>query len=61
MHANFDDYDGVRVMVVRCERSPEPIYLKDGNTNRFYVRTGPATEEMSVEEAVDYIKHRFNQ
>lgn len=61
MHVIFDDYKGARVMVVRCEQSPAPIFLKDGNTNRFYVRTGPATEEMSVEEAVDYIKHRFNQ
>lgn len=61
LHVNFDDYEGKRVMVVRCERSPEPIYLKDGNTERFYVRTGPATEEMSVEEAVAYINRRFNQ
>ena len=61
MHVNFDDYEGKRVMVVRCERSPEPIYLKDGNTERFYVRTGPATEEMSVEEAVAYINRHFSQ
>ena len=61
MHVNFDDYEGKRVMVVRCERSPEPIYLKDGKTERFYVRTGPATEEMSVEEAVAYINRHFSQ
>ena len=61
MRVNFDDYKGVRVMLVRCERSPEPIFLKDGNTERFYVRTGPATEEMSVEEAVDYINRHFNR
>ena len=61
LHVNFDDYKGKRIIVVRCERSSEPIYLKDGNTERFYVRTGPATEEMSVEEAVAYINRRFSQ
>lgn len=61
LHANFDDYDDVRVMVVRCERSPFPIYLEDGNIQRFYVRTGPATTELSLEEAHSYINHRFDQ
>jgi hypothetical protein len=60
LHANFDDYEDARVMVVHCEQSPFPIYLKDGDRERFYVRTGPATKELSGEEMLSYIKHRFN-
>lgn len=61
LHVNFDDYEGMRVMVVHCQRSPFPVYVKDGNTDRFYVRTGPATNELSGDQMVNYIKHRFNQ
>lgn len=61
VHVNFDEFNGKRVMVVRCDRSSFRVFVKDGNTDRFYVRTGPSTEEMSVEEAVDYINRRFNQ
>ena len=61
IHANFDDYEDHRVMVVRCERSPSPVYLKDGSLERFYVRTGPATTELSGGQMIDYIGHRFKQ
>ncbi len=67
MHTNFDDYadpdssdeDEVRVMVIKCEPSHTPVYLKDSNGERFYVRTGPATAELSISQANDYIKQRF--
>ncbi|MYB48155.1 MAG: DUF262 domain-containing protein [Dehalococcoidia bacterium] len=61
MHANFDDYEDHRVMVVRCEQSPTPVYLKDGNVERFYVRTGPATTELTGGQMLDYISNRFQQ
>ena len=61
LHANFDDYEDGRVMVVRCDRSSFPVYVKDGNIDRFYVRTGPATNEMSGDQMLNYIKHRFSQ
>lgn len=61
VHVNFDEFNGKRVMIVHCERSPFPVYVKDGNTQRFYVRTGPATNELSGDQMVNYIKHRFNQ
>ena len=68
MHANFDDYadidntdeDEVRVMVIKCEPSRTPVYLKDGNSECFYVRTGNATAELSISRANDYIKQRFS-
>ena len=55
----FEDYIGKRVLVVDCGRSPTPVYLKDGNREIFYVRTGPATSEMSVSESVEYVNQRF--
>src|SRR5262249_25123241 len=34
----FDDYDGVRVLVVECSASPTAAYVKDGLIEKFFVR-----------------------
>ena len=55
----FEDYEDKRVLVVDCGRSPSSVYVQDGDTELFYVRTGPATSEMSVSDSVEYISRRF--
>jgi hypothetical protein len=59
LHAHFDDHDDSRVMVVKCRKSPIPIFLKDGDTERFYIRTGPSTTELTASQTQDYVKQRF--
>jgi len=60
LHAHFDDHNDCRVMVVKCRRSPAPLYLKDGDVERFYIRTGPSSIELSASQTHEYIKQRFN-
>ncbi len=59
LHARFDDYDEHRVMVVKCQKSPAPVFLKDGDAERFFIRTGPSTTELSASQTQEYIKRRF--
>ena len=59
MHANFDDFEDGRVLTVRCERARSPVYVKNGNTYHFFIRSGPSTRELSVKDANDYINQRF--
>lgn len=59
MHAHFDDHEGCRVMVVKCNKSKVPVFLKDGDIERFYIRTGPATTELSASQTQEYIKQWF--
>ena len=59
IHANFNDYEDDRVLVVRCKKSSSPIYVTDSDAQHFYIRTGPSTTELSVSQAHDYIKQRF--
>ena len=61
MHMHFEDYDGERVMVIRCQKSPVAVFVKDGEHERFYVRTGPSTTELKASETQDYIKQRFDR
>ena len=60
LHVHFDDHDECRVMVVKCRKAPAPVYVKDGDTERFYIRTGPSTTELSPSQTQDYIKQRFS-
>jgi predicted HTH transcriptional regulator len=59
LHAHFDDHDDCRVMVVKCQKSPAPVFLKDGDTERLYIRTGPSSTELSPSQTQEYIKQRF--
>lgn len=43
-------------MVVKCRKSPTPVFLKDGDTERYYIRTGPSTTELSASQTQEYIK-----
>ena len=60
IHVHFEDYEGFRVMVVRCLRSPRPVYVKDGEAEYFYVRTGPSTTQLKPSTISGYVVHRFN-
>lgn len=59
LHVQFDDYEGARVMVIRCPRFPNPVFTKDGEVERFYVRTGPSTTELSLSQTQTYIQQHF--
>lgn len=46
------------VGVVQCSRSSDPVFLKDGNKEAFYIRNGPSSDELPVSQALRYIEHR---
>jgi hypothetical protein len=58
MHANFEDFDGEKVMVIRCSNSQTPVFVKDGNIERFFVRTGPSTTELTASQTQEYISRK---
>ncbi|MCK4267307.1 MAG: hypothetical protein KAX16_00635 [Actinomycetia bacterium] len=59
LHVRFDDHDDRRVMVVKCHEAHSPVFVKDGEVERFYIRTGPSTSELSASQTLEYIKQRF--
>lgn len=50
--------NGKTVGIVRCARSSEPVFLKEGNKEAFYIRNGPSSDELPVSKALKYIKQR---
>ena len=60
MHANFEDYEDDRVLVVHCEKARSAVYVTDGNAQHFYIRTGPSTTELNLSQSEEYIRQRFH-
>ncbi len=61
IHSHFEDHDGKRVLVVYCTKSPAAVFVKDGAVEKFFVRTGPSTTELSASQTQDYISRRFGK
>jgi len=59
LHPIFHEVQGKEVCRVVIEAARRPVYLRRGNAAHFYVRTGNATRELDVEEAVEHIAVRF--
>ena len=58
MHVHFENYHDTRVLVVRCPRPMAPVFVKDGDVERFFVRTGPSTTELTASQTQDFIRYR---
>lgn len=59
LHPRFDDYERVRVLAVECLPAKSPVFVKDGSVERFYVRTGASTTELTGGQAQEFIERRF--
>ena len=59
IHPHFEDYEGTRVFVVDCQKARQAAYVKDGNAERFYIRSGPATTELTASQMNEFIRQRF--
>jgi len=59
IHPRFADFEGKRVLVVRCDPSKSPAYVKDGDNERFYIRTSGTTTELRPSTVHEYIEQRF--
>ena len=53
------DYKGVRVLAARCRPSDAPIFSKEGNSEHFYIRSGPSTISLPPSATHSYIARRF--
>jgi len=61
IHPRFEDSDRHRVLAVECWPSKLPVFVKDGNVERFYIRTGAATSELTASQVQQYIEQRFKR
>jgi len=59
IHPRFDEHDGMTVMVIDCQPAKKPTFVKDGQVERFFVRTAASSIELTGRQMHDYIGDRF--
>jgi Putative DNA-binding domain len=59
LRLSFHDHAGADVCRLQIEPSPRAVYLKEGQDEGFYLRTGNSTRRLSTREVVDYAKSHW--
>jgi len=56
----FKELEDNYIMAIECKPANKEVFLKDSNNERFYIRTGASTLELTGHQMQDYIKTRFH-
>ncbi len=48
-------HDTYRIVAVECESSPDPVFLRVGKNEEFYVRSGPSSTKLSPSQIIRYL------
>ena len=62
-HAGFIAFQLVpmeeqKVLLIECQPSPSPVFLKISNEEEFYIRVGPGSRRLSTSGVVAYVTNR---
>lgn len=57
LETSLHHVDGKWIIVIEVKKASEPCFLKPDDI--FYVRTSPATEQLTGKDLLDYIKNNF--
>lgn len=60
VHCDFPEMNSQKICHISVESSPKPVFLKDGNQEEFFVRTGNTTTPLKLSEATAYIQRRWS-
>lgn len=58
---SIETIDEQNLLRVDCKASNIPVYMKEGNNEHFYIRTGPATTNLKLSKIHTYITERFDR
>ncbi len=61
VQAVFHSVEGKDVCRVIVRPAHRPVYLKEGETPKLFVRTGVSTRELNVQEAIQYTQVRWKK
>ncbi|MDM8538081.1 putative DNA binding domain-containing protein, partial [Desulfobacterales bacterium HSG17] len=61
IHITFHDFNGKDVCLISIESSSKPVYVKDGNEEKFFLRTGNSTQQLNAKETVFYASSHWTK
>lgn len=57
----FHDLNGLDICRVIVLPASRPVFIRQGNDPKLYLRTGGGTRELNVQEAMEYMKQRWHK
>lgn len=45
------------VVMVECEKSPDPVFMRIGKNEEFYIRSGPSSVKLSPSQIVNFVQN----
>ncbi len=62
-YSRYIDYDlkivnGKMIVVITCEKAADPVFLKVGKNEDFFIRSGPSSLRLSMSQLVKYLEQR---
>ncbi|MEC4749289.1 ATP-binding protein [Methylomicrobium sp. Wu6] len=61
VHVLFHVIDDKHVCRLIVSPANRPVFIDQGNSQKFYVRTGGATRDLNIKEALDFIAGRWKR
>jgi len=61
VHILFHVLDSKVICRLIISPAPRPVFLEQGNSVKFFVRTGGATRDLNIQEALSYATERWTQ
>jgi hypothetical protein len=55
---NLQIVNGKTIVVITCEKATDPVFLKVGKNEDFFIRSGPSSIRLSMSKMVQYLKQR---
>lgn len=55
------EIQGQKVFRIDCKRSPAPVFLRTGDRDELYIRSGPSSVPLSAKEVLEYSKSHFGR
>jgi hypothetical protein len=46
------------VFIIACRPSPRPVFVKDKQDERFFIRSGASTRQLKMSQIIDYVEER---
>lgn len=59
LNIECDEINGGRILAVECKPSDKPVFLKNGDSEEFYIRAGASSPAVPPSHAHEYIQQRF--
>ena len=58
VHGDFHAVGDKRVFLVNCDRCEEPVFLKKGDEELFYIRVGASSRQLPGSRIIEYLEER---